>query len=174
MNDMSQDTQVRPWYREAYVWMLIAIPFTAVVMGVIMIKLAISTDDGLVVDDYYKQGLEINRTLARDSAAVKHGLSARLNFSEVSKRLEVTISSASDYSPPPYMELYFSHTTRAGFDQLLNLERIGEGVYQSELPELAVGHWQILISADDWRLQGTLQTPLAANQSVLLEARAQE
>ena len=44
------------WKREPLVWMLIAIPFSAVVMGVVMITLAIQSSSGLVVDDYYKKG----------------------------------------------------------------------------------------------------------------------
>ncbi len=51
------------WYREPYVWLLIAIPACAVVAGFVTLALAIATDDGLVVDDYYWQGKQINRVL---------------------------------------------------------------------------------------------------------------
>ena len=40
-----------PWYRYPMVWMIVGIPFAAVIMGVIMIWLAITTDDGLVADE---------------------------------------------------------------------------------------------------------------------------
>jgi hypothetical protein len=174
MNDITQHSEERPWFREPYVWMIIFIPFTAVIMGVVMINLAIKTNDGLVDDDYYKKGLEINRTLARDKAATTHGLSATMLFSAVSKRIEVSVRSASTYTPPPYLELVFRHTTREGFDHFLHLERIGEGEYQSELPTFEAGHWRILITADDWRLVGTVRTPMSANQSILLEPPTSE
>ena len=59
----------RNWKREPMVWMLIAIPLAAVIMGVVMITLASQTFSGLVVDDYYKKGKQINRVLARDRLA---------------------------------------------------------------------------------------------------------
>ncbi len=64
------------WKREPLVWMLIAIPFSAVIMGVVMITLAIQSWSGLVVDDYYKKGKQINRVLARDKFAYELGLAA--------------------------------------------------------------------------------------------------
>ena len=56
MNNVDQKSS---WYRMPLVWMLILIPGSAVIMGVVMIWLAISNEDGLVADDYYKQGKTI-------------------------------------------------------------------------------------------------------------------
>ena len=56
------DTPKKPWYREFYVWLVIFFPVLAIVAGFYTLKLAIESDDGLVEDDYYKQGIEINRT----------------------------------------------------------------------------------------------------------------
>ena len=53
----------KPWYREPWVWLMIALPASAVVGGIITIYLAVSTSDGLVVDDYYKRGKAINLDL---------------------------------------------------------------------------------------------------------------
>ena len=74
----------KPWYREPFVWLVILFPASAVIGGMITISLAISSDDGLVVDDYYKRGLEINRTLERDKAAARHGIQATLGFNVTS------------------------------------------------------------------------------------------
>ena len=52
---VSHTTQ-RHWYQEGYVWLVIAIPGLAVVMGVVLITLASTSFDGLVADDYYKKG----------------------------------------------------------------------------------------------------------------------
>ena len=38
------------WYREPMVWLVLMIPASAVVMGAVMLSLAVSTYDGLVVD----------------------------------------------------------------------------------------------------------------------------
>ena len=77
LNNESQ--QVLPWYKESYVWLLIFFPLLAVIGGIVTTILAVQSDDGLVVDDYYKQGLEINRTLERDQVAVDYNLDADIH-----------------------------------------------------------------------------------------------
>ncbi|HRJ64128.1 MAG TPA: FixH family protein, partial [Brevundimonas sp.] len=44
-------------------------PGLVVIAGVVTAWIAFSGADGLVADDYYKQGLGINRTIARDARA---------------------------------------------------------------------------------------------------------
>jgi hypothetical protein len=45
------DRQHRPWYREPWPWVAIAIPLAAVIMGMTTLYLAVSNPDYLVVDD---------------------------------------------------------------------------------------------------------------------------
>ena len=52
-----------PWYKERWTWLLMLMPATAIVAGFITLWLAITSFDGLVADDYYKQGLAVNQTL---------------------------------------------------------------------------------------------------------------
>ena len=68
------------WYREPLVWMVIAIPASSVVFGIFMLVVSIQSYDGLLVDDYYKRGMEINRVLDRDRAAARHGMSAQVRL----------------------------------------------------------------------------------------------
>ncbi len=72
--------QSRPWYRQPLVWMIIAIPLSAVIAGIYTFRLAVISDDGLVVDDYYRKGKEINLDLSRDKAALAHGLNADIRI----------------------------------------------------------------------------------------------
>ena len=44
--------------------MVLAIPASAVVAGAVILVLANTTWDGLVADDYYQQGMQINRSPA--------------------------------------------------------------------------------------------------------------
>ena len=46
-----------PWYKERWTWLLMLMPATAIVAGGITLWLAITTFDGLVTDDYYKQAI---------------------------------------------------------------------------------------------------------------------
>ena len=56
-------------------WLLISLPASAVVAGFITLWLAATTNNSLVVDDYYKEGKAINLQLARDRVASQMGLS---------------------------------------------------------------------------------------------------
>ena len=58
-----------PWYREPWPWIIMAGPAVVVVAGVVTAWIAFSGADGLVADDYYKQGLAINKVLAREQRA---------------------------------------------------------------------------------------------------------
>jgi hypothetical protein len=55
-----------PWWKFGYVWMVVAGPAVVVVAGFITLYLAISRPDPVVSEDYYRKGLEINKTLGQD------------------------------------------------------------------------------------------------------------
>ena len=57
-----------PWWRYPLVWMVIAGPAAVVVAGFATLWLAIRTPDPVVAGDYYRRGIEINQTLARDKS----------------------------------------------------------------------------------------------------------
>lgn len=50
------------WANNPYVWMLIAGPATVIIASMITIYLAITHPDP-AIDDYYRKGVEINKTL---------------------------------------------------------------------------------------------------------------
>ena len=85
------DTQTRPWYREPWPWLLAAIPFATVIAGGVTLSLAISTEDSLVADGYYKRGLAINRDIAREQAANRLGIDVRLRFTATDGRVTATL-----------------------------------------------------------------------------------
>jgi len=61
----------KPWWKYGYVWYIIAGPFLVVVAGFITLYLAITRPDPVIDDNYYRNGIEINKTLnaQRDSLA---------------------------------------------------------------------------------------------------------
>ena len=67
-NDRSlQDSA--PWWKHGHVWLVISGPATVVVAGLATAWIAVKTPDPVVEADYYRRGIEINRTLAtRDKA----------------------------------------------------------------------------------------------------------
>jgi len=156
---MHAEPPVESWKTQPYVWMLILIPFTAVILGVIMITLAIKTDTGLVVDDYYKKGKEINRVLARDQAASAMGLLATLNFDLDNGKVEVTLKANSPFITNEQISLGLYHATKPGIDQTVALKDNDQQDYSATIDPLAKGHWYVHLSTETWRLTGSLYVP---------------
>jgi len=138
----------KPWYREPWPWILMSGPAAVLVAGAATMWLAFASTDGLVADDYYKQGLAINRVLAREEAARRLGVSAEVELG--SGRISVALRGES----PDALFVRFAHATRSGNDMRLRLARAANGRYEAELPALLPGHWHLTI--DDalgrWRL----------------------
>lgn len=150
----------RPWYREPWPWFLIALPATAVVAGLATVWIAAKSADGLVVGDYYKAGLAINQTLARDDAARALQLVATLagDGGTLALSLEGRLAAY-----PDALTLTLAHPTRQGQDRTLTLAHAGKGHYRAAMPALADGKWQLQLAdaAGTWRLAGVLHTPFA-------------
>ncbi len=149
---------LRHWKREPLVWMLIAIPGSAVVMGVIMITLAIQSHSGLVVDDYYKKGKQINRVLARDQFAYELGLAAALSI-DAANGIEIRFDSGVSVIPGERIELKLVHATKPGLDQQLFFDNKNIKLLESPLQLPGPGRWNLILQTADWRLTGSLQYP---------------
>jgi len=149
---------VRPWYRHGWPWGLMAAPAAAVAMGVVMVVLALGSDDGLVVDDYYKRGLAINQVLARERRAAELGLAATLAFSPDRARVRLVLNGGSP--GPDRVTLRLVHPTRKGLDQTVELERAGANTLEGRLAPLPDGRWHLVLEdpAGEWRLAGTWRT----------------
>jgi hypothetical protein len=155
------------WYREPFVWMLILIPLAAVVGGVTTLVLAIQSDDGLVVDDYYWRGKEINRVLSRDRAAAIKAINAELSFDFSRGIVRVELRARDGVNLPDTVHFALLHATRAGLDRALELNRTPEGSYHGLLPVLASGRWYLQIEAEDWRLTGAMRVPGQASVRIV-------
>jgi len=160
----------KPWYREPWPWFLISLPATAVIAGVATIWLAVTSADGLVVGDYYKAGLAINQTLARDDTA--HALALTATLQRAGDALALTLAGRLQIFPDQ-LSLTLAHPTRQGQDQTLVLSHGGGGHYRAALPAMTAGKWhaQLADSAATWRLSGVLHTPFS--QPVILTTDAE-
>lgn len=153
----TETTLTRPWYKEPMVWLVIAIPLSSVIYGTFFLIVSITTFDGMVVDDYYKVGKQINREFKRDRAALSHGLSAQVLVEN--KTVTVTTVSNQDYTDPPALEISFIYSTRANIDKEIFVEQVSPGIYKGSIPELETGRWNVQIASDDWRLMGSMWAP---------------
>ena len=150
---MQLTEQNKPWYQYPLVWMMIAIPFSAVIMGVIMIWLAVDTDDGLVADDYYNQGLEINRDISRDKRSTELGLNAEINFDNTARLIKLEFEKGLLQTYPQVLKLHLQHATRANSDIYVTLNHGMTNQYIGNLKRsISEGVWYFEIADADWKL----------------------
>jgi len=156
----------KPWYREPWPWFLMALPATSVVVGLAFAWTAVVTNDGLVTEDYYKQGQMVGETLVQSRRAAELGIAAGLRLTNDSIRIRLTARRA-DMPMPPALIVMLSHPTRAGQDQKSFLKPVGDA-YVGSLQTPASGHRLVLIEdeAKTWRLMGSVVLP-AANETVI-------
>lgn len=145
--------QSKPWHKHPLVWMMIAIPFSAVIMGVVMIWLAVDTDDGLVADDYYKQGLEINDVISLDERATELKLNAVISFNVTDRVINLKFDKGLLGNYPETLQLKFQHATHADSDVHVALSHGINDSYIGYLERaLSEGVWYFEVSDDDWKL----------------------
>jgi len=144
-----------PWYREPWPWIVMAGPAIVVVAGIATAIIAVRTDDGLVADDYYRQGLDINRVLEREERARALGVAAAVQFREDRQHVRVILRSGGE--PPRALRLTIVHPTREGDDQVIALTQSSPGVYDGAMgvPRAARHGLRLEDDAGEWRIAGT-------------------
>ena len=152
-NIMQSNEPSKPWHKYPLVWMMLFIPFSAVIMGVVMIWLAVDTDDGLVADDYYKQGLEINRVIERDKKAAELGLRAIIEFDNSARIIRVEFDKGLLESFPKSLPLQLQHATRENSDITVLLDHGMGNQYIGHVSQsISEGVWYFEIADADWKL----------------------
>jgi hypothetical protein len=143
-----------PWYREPWPWLLMAGPATVVVAGIATAVVAFRTSDGVVADDYYKQGLAINRVLERGARARLLGVEATAAFDNDANTVSVAVTS---HAPAlPRLRLTLVHPTRPGVDQSILLTRGADGRYAGRIDASRAANWNLTLEdeATTWRVAG--------------------
>lgn len=68
---MQQDTpdNASAWWKYGHVWLILAGPVIVVLASFVTLYLAVTWPDPVLSEDYYRQGMDINKTLAQEVAA---------------------------------------------------------------------------------------------------------
>jgi hypothetical protein len=145
-----------PWYRQFWPWFIFGLPGVVVIAGLTTWWIAEENADYLVADDYYQQGLAINRELEKQRRAEALGLQAELAYD--GNAIDVTLGGEAD---PAALILYISHPLDAKRDRELLLPRIAVGHYRSPVALEGSARWlwqlQPANPAEGWRLDGELR-----------------
>lgn len=163
-------SESKPWYKEPWPWILMAGPGLVIVAAIVTIWIAVVSADGLVADDYYKQGLAMNQRLERDHQASKLGLHADVMRAGLNVRLLITAKET--VALPEEIVLRLTHPTIDGRDQKVALKSEGAGFYGGVLAEDVAGRWHVTLEdpAGQWRLQGEWQAGF--DEPLRLDAKA--
>ena len=157
----------QPWYKQVWVWFVIAIPASSVVTGIILVTVATKNADDLVLDDWYREGRGTNRSMAAENLAADFGIGVTTTASAGVTLFHFRASREMVW--PEQLTLLLRHRTLASEDREYTLAHQQHGVYQ--LAEaLPPGNWHIRVSSDDvgWRLAGPTQ--IAADGSLRMGA----
>lgn len=168
------------WYKQFWPWFLIFLPASVVVASIVTIMLAINNADSLVVDDYYKKALHINRDLTRIEHAKKIGLSGEVSFFNDGLQLNLKVQKEK-LAIAPVLILKFIHPASAKKDFSVMLTQTGKTIstdqndtvsstlYASDTDKKIIkiitkGAWYIHLMPVDgaWQLNGKIKNSSTA------------
>jgi hypothetical protein len=131
-------------------------PVWVLVGGCIMMWLALSRPDALVVGDYYKQGKAINQELGRDRVATRLGLRFEAGYDQAAGRITGRLDSFGKPLAAPF-RIRLAHPTQPAKDRVLEALPDAQGRFAAAAPALEATHWQVVVEggARDWRLEGS-------------------
>lgn len=166
MRPPREDTE--PWYKQFWPWFLISLPLSVVIAALYTINLALESADGLVSDDYYKEGLAIHKNA--DSAANARALGIQGTMNYDAETGAVTLEFTKPLSTAlQQLELTVTHPTLPNRDQQVQLTAIDESRFVGRVAELENASWNLKLHPLDkaWRIEGRMTIP--SSPSVTLE-----
>lgn len=147
-----------PWYKQFWPWFLIAIPVISIGLSINLLRLALSGQDSMVIEDYYKEGKAINMRLEKVRRAEELGIKTLLSIDGQSVLLEFTQSAPEQGTA---LKLFFQHPTLEENDVQLLLTRDRVGRYSAILPRPVSGKWHLTLEPFDqqWRIYQVVGLP---------------
>ena len=156
-----KNSDTKPWYKHFWPWFVIFFPALSIVAGLTTVMIAVNNQDNLVNDDYYKEGLAINKVLVRDKHARELGISSTILINHDKGMVRVILQGITEENMPDVLHLSFSHPTRKAMDVQWILNKEQGGIYSGSTGELATGSWHVQVGPEDeqWRLTGRISLP---------------
>jgi hypothetical protein len=146
---------LRPWYRQPWPWLLMAPPAASIALGIAMWALAARSDDGLVANDYYKRGLEINRRVRDATPRAESRLGAVVRVDERGEVVARIEGLADPADATPVIRLRIAQPSHAVAERVVVLARDAAGDYVGRLDPPSEGRWVVTLESTAWRLPTT-------------------
>jgi hypothetical protein len=158
MRPPREDTE--PWYKQFWPWFLISLPLSVVIASIVTINIAIESNDGLVSDDYYKEGLGIHKDADSAAKAEALGIAGNIRFDAETGAITLGLDKPLS-TGDRQLTLEVVHPTMPNQDQTIQLTASGEGQFVGRLQPLNPANWKLALRPDDqsWRIEGRLLVP---------------
>jgi hypothetical protein len=159
---MSIDTtkDIKPWFKQFYPWFLIALPLSVVIASIFTIRLAARHADDLVAEDYYKDGLAINRVIDQQRLAAQLNLSADASYD--AKKGQVYLNLKGNFNDHQHnLRLSLVHATIAKLDTSVILRATNGNTFKGTLTRPNNGKWHLILEPENktWRLDSVIHFP---------------
>ena len=158
MRPPREDTE--PWYKQFWPWFLISLPLSVVIASIVTINIAIETDDGLVSDDYYKEGLAIHKDADSAAKAQALGIAGSVAYDADTGAISLALDKPLQGGPAT-LSLEVVHPTLPDHDQTIQLSPLDGASYAGRLEPLGPANWKLSLRPVDrsWRIEGRLPQP---------------
>lgn len=146
------------WWKEPMVWLILGLPMSAVIAGLITLWIAADGADPLVAEDYYKQGMAITQTMEKESRAASLGIGLQIEVE--AGELRARLRGRLDHYPDRLL-LTLVHPSRGEQDVSIVLLATDQGEYRARLPQLPAGQRRLILQPEDqaWRLVARVTWP---------------
>lgn len=153
-----------PWWKERMVWLIIALPVSAVLAGIATVFIASHDPDDVVKTEYVKEGMAVSATRTALDKAAHMGLAAKVSYHEGLVSLHI---SGLD-TRPETLKLALIHPTQAKLDQQFSLTVTGQGIYQAHINLTGQGKRHLTLTPPDssWQLEGEWHAPFREETSL--------
>lgn len=148
---MNDATDITPWYRSPWPWLLMAPPLAAVLFWSVILTV-FATPPSLAVGSYSRVGLTYEENRDAEQAAQALGLSGRLQLDREGGHVALRLDGRA--TGPDLLTVQFVHPTEQSGDRTTELHRNEAGIYHGELGGPVIGARDVIVGpADDrWRL----------------------
>jgi len=129
-------------------------PFVAIVASLASAWLALKSDDGVVAQDYYQQGLRINQRLKHAAANPASELGATITVG-AGGGVRVHMEGGGSGAAPQSLRLTLARPAASARDEIVILMPGPDGDYVGVLGAQKPGRWIVTLESGAWRLPTT-------------------
>lgn len=157
------------WYKEPWMLLVLGGPLIVVIAAIITGVIAWQGEDKVVARDYYKQGININRTLQKDAKASELKMRAETRFDPASDKISLRLEGKTIF-PETILFSISTHSSASTYESShkIKLHRTKLNVFEGSLnaPSVGLQLWHVQIETADWRLTGNWPDPVHATMTL--------